>query len=249
MRQNIAAGNWKMNMDYQDGKKLVESLMKGMPINGVHMILGVPFLYLKDFSGLTADLPTLSIAAQNCHHEVKGAYTGEVSIAMLASLGIQYVIVGHSERRQYNNESDEMIKTKIDLCIENGIRPIYCCGESLQVREAEGHIDFVKNQMEKSLLHLSQEDIKKVIIAYEPIWAIGTGVTASPEQAQEMHNSIRTILTEKYSDTANNISILYGGSVKPKNAQEIFAKADVDGGLVGGASLDAEGFLSIANSF
>ena len=249
MRQKIAAGNWKMNISYHEGVELVQNLMKSLPIDGVHMILGVPYPYLKCIVEITADVPTLSVAAQNCHHEVKGAYTGEVAISMLDSIGIKFVIVGHSERRQYNNETNDIIKAKVDHCISNNIRPIYCCGESLELREANSHVSFVRTQIEDSLLHLSADDITKVIIAYEPIWAIGTGVTASPEQAQEMHSSIREILRNKYGAVAEDISILYGGSVKPKNAQEIFAKTDVDGGLVGGASLNAEGFSAIANSF
>jgi len=249
MRQNIAAGNWKMNLSYQEGLELVENLKKSLPIDGTKVILGVPHPYLKSYADAISGVEGIAIAAQNCHHVLKGAYTGEVSISMLNSIGIKYIIVGHSERRQYNNESNEMIKTKVDLCISTGIHPIYCCGESLDIRETGDHVTFVKGQIEESLLHLSAEDIAKVTIAYEPIWAIGTGVTASPDQAQEMHNSIRGILREQYGDVADTISILYGGSVKPQNAQEIFAKVDVDGGLVGGASLNAEGFLEIANAF
>jgi triosephosphate isomerase (TIM) len=249
MRQKIAAGNWKMNLTYQEGAELVEKLSKNLPKDGTMVILGVPYLYLSSFVKATAHIKGIAISAQNCHHEEEGAYTGEVSISMLDSIGIKHVIVGHSERRQYNNETNAMIKTKVDLCIANNMIPIYCCGESLDIRDSGDHVAYVKGQIEESLLHLSAEDIAKVIIAYEPIWAIGTGVTASPEQAQEMHNSIRNILKDKYGAVAENISILYGGSVKPGNAQEIFAKADVDGGLVGGASLDAVGFLTIANSF
>ncbi len=249
MRQKIAAGNWKMNLNYQEGSELVENIKKSCPIDGTMVILGVPYPYLSSIVEATSGVSGIAIAAQNCHHVVKGAYTGEVSISMLESIGIKHVIVGHSERRQYNNETNEIIKTKVDLCIAHNMSPIYCCGESLDIREAGNHVEYVKGQIEESLLHLNADDISKVTIAYEPIWAIGTGVTASPDQAQEMHDSIRNILKDKYGTVADNISILYGGSVKPANAQEIFAKADVDGGLVGGASLDAEGFLAIANSF
>jgi triosephosphate isomerase len=250
MRQKIAAGNWKMNLSYEQGSDLVDKLKQNVPSNGAKVIIGVPYPYLKSFNDAVSGIDGIDIAAQNCHHEVKGAYTGEVAISMLDSIGLKYVIVGHSERRQYFNESDEIIKTKVDLCLSHNITPIYCCGEPLEVREAGDQVSYVKSQISNSLLHLSTEEISKLIIAYEPIWAIGTGVTASPDQAQEMHHEIRKMLSDKYGNSvANDISILYGGSVKPNNAQEIFAKGDVDGGLVGGASLDAPGFIEITLAF
>ncbi len=249
MRKKITAGNWKMNLDYDSATSLAREIVQKGIGKGDLMIMAVPFPYLSQINNIVADASAIDVAAQNCHHEVKGAYTGEVSVDMLKSLNIKYCLVGHSERRQIG-ETDEILKTKIDLCLANGITPIFCCGESLQIREDGTHQGFVQTQLENSLFHLADDDLLKVIIAYEPIWAIGTGKTASAEQAQEMHAHLRNTIAQKYTAAvADGISILYGGSVKPANAQELFANADVDGGLIGGASLAAESFSAISESF
>ncbi|MEM8526577.1 MAG: triose-phosphate isomerase [Bacteroidota bacterium] len=246
MRQKIAAGNWKMNMNYQDGMSLAQTVGSGGIPEDVQVIIGTPAIHLVDASKIEG----ISVAAQNCHHAEKGAYTGEISVDMIASTGATHVILGHSERREYFGENDALIAEKVKLVLSKGLIPIYCCGEKLEVREAGNHTTLVEDQIKEGLFHLSAEDFSKVIIAYEPVWAIGTGVTASPEQAQEMHQHIRSLIASKYgNEIAEGTSILYGGSVKPANAKEIFAKADVDGGLVGGASLKANLFLEIANSF
>jgi triosephosphate isomerase len=190
------------------------------------------------------------LGAQNCYSKASGAYTGEISADMLKSAGVEYVILGHSERREYFNETNQLLKEKTDMVLSRGMTPLFCCGETLAQREAGIHIGFVSDQLTESLFHLDAETIKKVVIAYEPIWAIGTGVTASTEQAQEMHAMIRKHLASKYGEeVASKISILYGGSAKPSNAKELFACPDVDGGLIGGASLVARDFVDIAKSF
>lgn len=246
MRQQIAAGNWKMNLTYEDGINLAKSIGAGFIPDDVQVIIGTPAIHLADASKIKG----ISVAAQNCHHKEKGAYTGEISVDMIASTGATHVILGHSERREYFGEDDALIATKVKLVLAKGLIPIYCCGEKLEVREAGNHTTLVEAQIQEGLFHLSAEVFSKSIIAYEPVWAIGTGVTASPEQAQEMHQHIRTLIANKYGkEVADGTSILYGGSVKPANAKEIFAKADVDGGLVGGASLKADSFLAIAGSF
>ncbi|MEM6698558.1 MAG: triose-phosphate isomerase [Bacteroidota bacterium] len=246
MRQQIAAGNWKMNMNYQDGMSLAKAVGSGSIPKDVQIIIGTPAIHLAE----AGEIDRISVAAQNCHHEEKGAYTGEISADMIASTGASHVILGHSERREYFGEDDALIAKKVKLVLSKGLIPIYCCGEKLEVREAGNHTTLVEAQIQEGLFHLSTEDFSKVVIAYEPVWAIGTGVTASPEQAQEMHQHIRTLIANQYGgEVAEGTSILYGGSVKPANAKEIFAKVDVDGGLVGGASLKADSFLAIANSF
>ena len=250
MRKKIAAGNWKMNLSYQEAETLVKNLLNEEIPDDVHVILAVPYVYLSPLSTVIGDNGSIKLAAQNCYHLEKGAYTGEVSVEMLKSLGIEYVVVGHSERRQYFGETDEMLKTKVDLLLSANMTPIFCCGEPLEIREANGQNGYVSQQLIHSLFHLSAEDMGKVIIAYEPIWAIGTGKTASPQQAQEMHNFLRVIISEKYgAEIGNALSILYGGSVKASNAVELFSQEDVDGGLVGGASLDSNGFGQIIRSF
>lgn len=253
MRKKYAAGNWKMNKTFEEGQVLfseVTNMVKDELVNpNVKVIMGVPAPYLSSFSKLI-NTEKVSIAAQNCHPQPSGAYTGEMSVDMLASAGVEYIIIGHSERREYFNESDEFIAAKVDAILAGGLAPIFCCGETLGQREAGIHFDFVKGQLTKGIFQLSAEEIKKVVIAYEPIWAIGTGVTASSEQAQEMHKVLRDHLASKYGqDVANEIAILYGGSVKPDNAKELFLQPDIDGGLVGGASLDSRGFTEIAKSF
>ncbi len=246
MRTKIAAGNWKMNKNYQEGLNLVLDIQKNTQPSDVLVILATPFLQLKEAIHITRYNPHIKIAAQNCHHEEKGAYTGEVSANMLAAINVEYVIIGHSERRQYNRESNEIIAQKVNAALKAGLKPIFCCGESLEIRNEGWQERFVNNQIERGLLHLSAEELESVIIAYEPIWAIGTGLTASPEQAQDMHFSIRKkISEEKGEKLAQNMSILYGGSVKPNNATQLFSQKDVDGGLVGGASLKASTFIPI----
>ena len=253
MRKKYAAGNWKMNKTFEEGQILlseVVNMVKDELTNpNVQVILGVPFPYLSTFSKLI-DTPKVALAAQNCHPKSSGAYTGEVSVSMLKSVGVEYVIIGHSERREYFQESDQFIAEKVDAILAEGLTPIFCCGETLAQREAGIHFDFVKGQITNSLFHLDAETIKKVVIAYEPIWAIGTGVTASSAQAQEMHKELRGHLVNKYgSDVAGKISILYGGSVGAANAEELFSQPDVDGGLVGGASLKSRDFTEISKSF
>lgn len=253
MRKKIAAGNWKMNKTLEEGKVLASEVIEMVNselMEDVQVVLIPPFTHLTTVKGLIGSSSKISLGAQNCSNQDSGAYTGEVSVDMLKSVGVDYVVIGHSERREYFNESNELLTEKVDKIIAAGLTPIFCCGESLETREAGSHEKFVQHQVEESLFHLSAEDIQKVVIAYEPIWAIGTGVTASSDQAQEMHRSIRLMLIDQYgNEVAEEISILYGGSVKPNNAAEIFAQTDVDGGLVGGASLDSRGFTDIAQSF
>jgi len=209
----------------------------------------VPFPYLAMAQQKIAGKENVFIAAQNCYSKKSGAYTGETSVEMLQSLGISVVVLGHSERREYFEESNQFLADKINICLEYNITPIFCCGEPLSIREAGAQNQFVEKQLAESLFHLSAEQVQKIVIAYEPIWAIGTGKTATSAQAQEMHAYLRSVLTGKYgNDVANNISILYGGSVKASNAKEIFSQPDVDGGLVGGASLIADEFVTIINS-
>jgi len=248
-RRKIAAGNWKMNLNLQDGVHLVHQIVKASRDKRVDTLLGVPFPYLLEMARLSRYMDNVDIMAQNCSHFENGAHTGEVSASMLASLGIETVVIGHSERRADNNETNDILKLKVDLALANGLQIVFCCGESLKTRKAKKHISFVKNQIKESLFHLKKKDFDHIVIAYEPIWAIGTGETASPAQAQEMHREIRKYLKSKIQNKANDISILYGGSVKPTNAKELFGQKDIDGGLVGGASLKAETFVPIINSF
>ncbi|MEM9824485.1 MAG: triose-phosphate isomerase [Bacteroidota bacterium] len=249
-RELIAAGNWKMNKTFDEAMELTQALTENARPTGAKMILAPPAIYLKSVAEAIASVDYIHLAAQNCHQEEKGAYTGEISIQMLKSVGVEYVILGHSERRQYFKESNELLAKKTNLVLQHGLQPIFCCGESLDIRKAEQHIEFVSQQLKESLFHLSSEDFSKIIIAYEPIWAIGTGVTASPQQAQEMHQAIRQMIAFNYNvEQADATSILYGGSVKPANAEDLFGQPDVDGGLVGGASLKAGDFVAIFESF
>lgn len=246
----MVAGNWKMNTDYEQGRDLAQEVVRKLQPSDVHVVMAPPFTHLKNVGNITNGISNVSIAAQNCHEQTAGAYTGEISIAMLQSVGVKYVILGHSERRQYFGESDELIGKKVKAVLAGGMVPIFCCGEPLEVREAGNHEAYVADQLKNSLFDLSEEDFKKIILAYEPIWAIGTGKTASPEQAQEMHKAIRTQVQKKYGeDTSMRQVILYGGSCKPGNAKELFAQADVDGGLIGGASLKSDDFIAIVESF
>lgn len=248
MRKQIAAANWKMNLSYQEAEILLDEILEAEIRLDFHQltIFAVPFPYLIMSRSEVEDEMNYEVAAQNCHHKKSGAYTGEVSVDMLHSIGVNYCIVGHSERREYNGETNAVLADKVNLCLEQDIIPIFCCGEPLLIRDAGTQNDFVAKQLKESLFHLSAADIKKIIIAYEPIWAIGTGKTASTEQAQEIHHYLRSVIAGKYgAEIANEIPILYGGSVKAGNAKELFACPDVDGGLVGGASLIAADFIEI----
>lgn len=245
-RLKIAAGNWKMNATLEEGRALTEALLSShVPEHGA-VVLCPPFLHLTMVGALVHGKKGFSVGAQNCHQEAKGAYTGEIAAGMLKSAGIEYVILGHSERREYFGESDGLLAKKVDMALSAGLKPIFCCGEALPVREAETHLEFVAAQIRASLFHLTAAQFASIVIAYEPIWAIGTGRTASPEQAQEMHASIRALLASHYGqEVAESTSILYGGSVNAGNAASLFSQPDVDGGLVGGASLKAEEFIQI----
>jgi triosephosphate isomerase len=248
MRKQIAAANWKMNGTYQQGEKLLNDILEAniKLQKDQQVIFAVPFPYLIMANSGVADEDNYFIAAQNCYHKKSGAYTGEVSVEMLHSIGIRYCLVGHSERREYFSETNQDLAAKVDLCLEYEISPVFCCGEPLSIREAGTQNAYVETQLSESLFHLSDMEIQRIVIAYEPIWAIGTGKTATAEQAQEMHAYLRSVLAKKYGPlVANNISILYGGSVKANNADELFSNKDVDGGLVGGASLVADDFIKI----
>ena len=248
MRKQIAAANWKMNCTYQQAEKLLDEVLH-TEVNlsyGSEVIFAVPFPYLIMANSEVADEPNFAVAAQNCHQKKTGAYTGEVSAEMLRSININYCIIGHSERREYFLETNQVLADKINTCLEYEITPIFCCGEPLSVREAGTQNTYVEIQLIESLFHLNADQLKKIVIAYEPIWAIGTGRTASTQQAQEIHAFLRGVLAKQYSkETADEITILYGGSVKASNAAELFACPDVDGGLVGGASLNAKEFVEI----
>jgi triosephosphate isomerase (TIM) len=251
MRNYIIAGNWKMNLTLEEGYGLASEI-KWMVADEVNtkaeVVLIPPYLHLPGIQNLLKD-SNIKTGAQNCHHKNKGAYTGEISPAMLANLGVSYVIIGHSERRQYNGETNEQLVEKINAALENGLTPIYCFGETLMERENNLELTITESQVREGLFHLSEEQIKKVVLAYEPVWAIGTGKTATSAQAQEIHAFIRSVLTEKYSKaTAECISILYGGSMKPENAKELLSCADIDGGLIGGAALESRSFVEIVKS-
>lgn len=248
MRDKIVAGNWKMNLTKNEGLLLIEGVVNGVVNSDVKVILAPPFPFISDaVSGLSSS--KVKVAAQNCHQEESGAFTGEVSAAMLRSFGAEYCIVGHSERREYFKEDDQFINRKIQRLIAHGIIPIFCCGESLEERESDRQFEIVRDQIQSALQGFNKDEMKNIIIAYEPVWAIGTGKTATPQQAQEMHAFIREKLSEVLSENAEEVSILYGGSVKPENARELFAQKDIDGGLIGGASLNAPDFLAIIQSF
>jgi triosephosphate isomerase (TIM) len=252
MRKKIVAGNWKMNMDLAEGLKLASSIDKYFsekPSGKATVILCTPFIHLAGAHDILKH-GKITLGAQNCASEASGAYTGEISPWMVRSTGAEYVIIGHSERRSYYNEDDKLLNKKTLLAINSGLKVIFCCGEVLKEREEKKHFLVVKRQLEEGLFPLSVEQMDKIIIAYEPVWAIGTGLTASPEQAQEMHKYIRDLIKEKYgNDCAKKLPILYGGSCKPSNAAEIFSKPDVDGGLIGGAALKKEDFIAIIEAF
>jgi triosephosphate isomerase len=248
MRKKIVAGNWKMNLTLAQGEQLINDILQaGLTLKeGQEVVVATPFPYLLKAKALLKNYPGFYVAAQNCASEKSGAYTGEVSAEMLQSIGVDYVILGHSERREYFQESNAMLAKKIDQVLANGLKPIFCCGEPLEIRQAETQNDYVAKQLEESLYHLTEEQLKNVVIAYEPIWAIGTGLTASSAQAQDMHAFIRSQIANKFGrEAALHTSVLYGGSAKPGNAAELFSCPDVDGGLIGGASLVAADFVAI----
>jgi len=253
MRRKIVAGNWKMNLNFDEGQKLtseIVNMLKDEHLKDITVILNPPFVHLYPVKKLIGDTPNLFLGSQNCSDKSSGAYTGEISAGMLASFGVKYVILGHSERREYFKESNELLTAKTRQAIDNGLTPIFCCGEPLEIREAGTHEEYVKNQLSESLFGFSTEEMSKIVIAYEPIWAIGTGRTASSDQAQEMHAALRSHIASKYgTEIAEDISILYGGSCNPSNAKDIFSKLDVDGGLIGGASLKSRDFVQIVKSF
>ncbi len=248
MRKQIAAANWKMNLTAEQGQALLSAILTEASVNGTQqeVIFAVPFPYLEMAQRQIKDKKGFFVAAQNCSSKKSGAYTGEVSAEMLQSIGIPYCVIGHSERREYFLETGAVLAEKVNICLQHHLLPLFCCGESLSIREKGTQNVFVQTQLEESLFHLDEAQIKKVVLAYEPVRAIGTGKTASTEQAQEMHAFLRSVIAKQYGQaTADEIPILYGGSVKGANAAELFASPDVDGGLVGGASLVASDFIQI----
>ncbi|PQJ10101.1 triose-phosphate isomerase [Flavipsychrobacter stenotrophus] len=248
MRNKIVAANWKMNLNLAEGKQLVEGILAGLPALEVHkhVVIASSFVHIAQTAAQLAGKSNIHTGAQNCSTETSGAYTGEVSAAMLKDAGVSYVIIGHSERREYFNETNAMLAKKVNQALANGLHILFCCGEALEVRDAGTQNAHVEQQIKEGIFHLSAEQMKDITIAYEPIWAIGTGRTATSAQAQEIHAHIRSVVAAQYgADVANNVPILYGGSCKPSNAAELFACPDVDGGLIGGASLKADEFLGI----
>lgn len=248
MRLQIAAANWKMNLTFQQAEKLLDDIFKAEIKLKEHQrtLFAVPFPYLTLARSEVSEELNYYVAAQNCFHKKSGAYTGEVSAEMIHSLGILYCVIGHSERREYFAETNALLAEKLNICLEHFITPVFCCGEPLAVRESGNQNDFVATQLEESLFHLTTDQISNIIIAYEPVWAIGTGKTATSAQAQEMHAHVRSVIDSQYGDqVASQIPVLYGGSVKADNAKELFSCPDVDGGLVGGASLEAGDFIQI----
>jgi triosephosphate isomerase (TIM) len=250
MRKKIVAGNWKMNKTLDQGINLINEIIALSSSKDVLKIFATPFIHLVSATDKTKGLSDYAVAAQNCHHLESGAFTGEVGASMVKSTGASYVIIGHSERRSYFNENTEVLIQKVNIALANNLTPIFCVGEQLDARNANQHLEVVKQQLKDALYHLPASEFSRLIIAYEPVWAIGTGITATSHQAQGMHNFIRSEINKKYGkEISDNISILYGGSCNAENAKELFACLDVDGGLVGGASLKAADFVAIANSF
>ena len=252
MRKKIVAGNWKMNLNFEDADELLFELkeeMEDKDFGNLEIVVCPPTCYLELATDASLECD-MHVGAQNVSEFESGAYTGEISAMMLESMEVEYCIIGHSERRKYFGETDELLARKVNILLDFGIIPIYCCGEVLEEREAGKHLDIVKSQIENALFHLTDDEFINIVIAYEPVWAIGTGKTATPLQAQEMHKFIRSVISEKYSKkVADSISIIYGGSCNAANAKELFAQADVDGGLIGGASLKSKDFIKIINSF
>lgn len=251
MRKQIAAANWKMNLTYQQAENLLDELLAIPHKLAAHqeVIFAVPAPYLDMAEDKIAKEPHIFVAAQNCYSKKSGAFTGEISVEMLQSVGVEHAVIGHSERRDIFGENNQLLADKVNICLENNITPIFCCGEPLPIREENNQNSFVEKQLDELLFQLSADQVSKVVIAYEPIWAIGTGKTATSDQAQEMHAHLRSYIAKKYGQqVADGISILYGGSVKGNNAKEIFSQPDVDGGLVGGSSLNAKEFMTIIQS-
>lgn len=253
MRNKIVAGNWKMNLDYQQGVSLfseIVNMVKDEAIAHQKVVVCSPFIHLHPIAQLTSGTSQVAIGAQNIYFEEAGAYTGEVSAAQVKSTGATYVILGHSERRAYFGEDDYVLSKKVDAALKHGLIPIFCIGETREERESGQYFDVISEQLKKGIFHLSNENFEKVVLAYEPVWAIGTGLTASPEQAQEVHAFIRNAVAEQYNqDVANDTTILYGGSCNPKNAPDLFSQPDIDGGLIGGASLKSRDFVDIVKVF
>jgi len=251
MRKQIAAANWKMNLTLAEGEKLIKDIISAAPELGAgrEAVFAVPFPYLINVGNLLKGVANAHVASQNLAATNNGAFTGEVSGAMLQSIGMKYAVIGHSERREYYHESNEILTEKVNRAMEHNIHPIFCCGEPLSIRENGSQNTYVNSQLKESIFHLEPQQMKGFVIAYEPIWAIGTGKTATSGQAEDMHLHIRSLIENKYgADVAGSVSILYGGSVKAANAKEIFSKPNVDGGLVGGASLNAMEFCEIMKS-
>ncbi|MEE4196025.1 MAG: triose-phosphate isomerase [Bacteroidales bacterium] len=250
MRKNIVAGNWKMNKTFPEGIELIQQIINQAEVVGeVELIIAPPFIFTAEASKMLNGV-NVKLGAQDCSNYRQGAYTGEISPLMLKSAGVEYVILGHSERRKYFHETNDLINAKIKLALETGLKPIICCGEILQERERDEHFQVVNKQIKEMFDGITADQFPQLIIAYEPVWAIGTGKTATPDQAQEMHQFIRENIKNSYGTrVADNLSILYGGSCKPANAKELFSNPDVDGGLIGGASLKADDFIEIAKSF
>lgn len=253
MRKKIVAGNWKMNLDYNEGLSLfseVANMVKDEVTGNQQVVVCSPFIHLYSLAQLAKGHSHVAIGAQNAHQAESGAYTGEISAKMIKSVGAQYVILGHSERRQYFGETNELLAAKVDTVLKHDLKPIFCIGETLEEREADKHFDVIKTQLEEGIFGLSEADFAKVVLAYEPVWAIGTGKTATSEQAQEIHAFIRNAIAEQYNQqVADDTTILYGGSCNAKNAPELFAQPDIDGGLIGGASLKSRDFTDIAKVF
>lgn len=253
MRKKIVAGNWKMNLDYNEGISLfseIVNMVKDEVMGAQQAVICSPFIHLHSLVQLAKGYDKVSIGAQNAHQMESGAYTGEISAKMIKSVGAEYVILGHSERRQYFHETDELLAKKTDTALANGLNPIFCIGETLEEREADKHFEVIKTQLAGGVFHLSAEQFGELVLAYEPVWAIGTGKTATSAQAQEIHAFIRQEIAAKYDQTvADNTTILYGGSCNPKNAPELFAQPDIDGGLIGGASLKSRDFTDIVKVF
>ena len=252
MRKQIVAGNWKMNKNIQESVQLADEIankVKDLPLKNTRVIVAPTFINLSEVVNVTKD-SAVEVAAQNMHQAKSGAFTGEISAEMLTALGLEVVILGHSERREYFGETDALLAEKVNTALENNLEVIFCFGEVLEDRKSGNHFAVVESQIKNGLFHLPANKWDSIVLAYEPVWAIGTGETASPEQAQEMHAFIRKIVADKYNtQVAADVSILYGGSVKPSNAKEIFSKEDVDGGLIGGAALNADDFIALVKSF
>ena len=251
MRKQIVAANWKMNLDLNEGAELVNEIFKILPVlnESKLVVIAPPYLHLTQTAAQLTGMIDVHLGAQNCHQEASGAYTGEISAAMLKSAEVEYVIIGHSERREYFKEDNAMLAKKVNQALINGLKVIFCCGEPLEIRDADTQNAYVETQIREGIFHLSDAQLSNVVLAYEPIWAIGTGRTATSAQAQDMHAHIRNVIAAKYEkDAADNMTILYGGSCKPSNAAELFACKDVDGGLIGGASLKASEFIGIVEA-